>query len=96
MFLHLSVSHSVILTGTPPGQVTPPGKVHPPGQVHPLAGTPPGRYTPMTGTPQWQVHPRQIQPPPCAVHAGIQQAGGTHPTGMQSCNLVVFIISITI
>ena len=29
----------------------------------------------------------QDQAPPCAVHAGIygQQAGGMHPTGMQSC-----------
>ena len=47
-----------------------------PGQVHPQAGTPsPGRYTPS----------------PRAVHAGKygQQAGGTHPTGMHSCFMLI-------
>ena len=31
--------------------------------------------------------PPQTRQPPCAVHAGRygQQAGGMHPTGMQSC-----------
>ena len=73
-------------TGTPPSQVHPlarytplagtsPQAGNPPGQVHPPAGTPPARY------PSGQVHP------PLAVHAGryVQQAGGTHPTGMHSC-----------
>ena len=48
------------------------GQVHTPGQVHPL-----GRYTPWAGT-----------PPLGAVHAGRygQQVGGTHPTGIHSCN----------
>ena len=45
----------------------------------PEAGTPPP--APEAGTPLDQT------PPPSAVHAGRygQQAGGTHPTGMQSC-----------
>ena len=43
-------------------------------------GTPGTRHP----TPQIQVTPLD-QAPPCAVHAGRygQQAGGTHPTGMQ-------------
>ena len=60
-----------------------------PGQVHPLGRYTPGRYTP------WQVHPlgryipRQVHPPrpQCMLWYG-QQAGGTHPTGMHSCNIV--------
>ena len=33
-------------------------------------------------------YPPGADTPPCAVHAGRygQQAGGMHPTGMQSCN----------
>ena len=74
--------------GTPPGtrytpwnQVHPLGSGTPPDQVHHPPGTrytPPGtRYTPQT----------RYTPPPNAEHAGRygQWAGGTHPTGMQSC-----------
>ena len=46
------------------------------------------------------IHPQdQRQAPPSAVHAGRygQQAGGTHPTGMQSCFLyVVYHTGITL
>ena len=86
--------------GTPPWQVHPhqvhsPGMVNPPRQVHPLAGIPPGRCTLLAGTPPWQVHPspRQVHPPG-AVHAGRygQQAGGTHPTWMQSCVKKYYIL----
>ena len=74
--------------GTPPSpgtRYTPQDQVHPPGP-----GTPPrSRYTP-----QVQVHPpgpgtphRAQVHPPATEHAGRsgQRAGGTHPTGMQSC-----------
>ena len=57
-----------------------------PGQVHS-----PGRYPlPRAGTPPW------VSTPPRAVHAGRygQQAGGTHPTGMHSCNVVISYINI--
>ena len=68
--------------GTTPSRYTPttPRAGTPPWQVHPRAGTPPGRYTPKRGTPHRQVHP----PAQCMLGYG-QQAGGTHPTGMQSC-----------
>ena len=67
--------------GTPPWtRYTPQDQVHPPGP-----GTPPWtRYTPRD-----QVHPpgTRYTPPPGAEYAGRygQRAGGTHPTGMQSC-----------
>ena len=85
--------------GTPPDQVHPLGPGEPPSlqtRYTPRPGTPPRtRYTPPDqpgthqtrytppgpGTPPDQVHP------PSAEHAGRygQRAGGTHPTGMQSC-----------
>ena len=42
---------------------------------------------PQTGTPRDQTHSPWDKTPPNAVHAGRygQKAGGTHPTGMQSC-----------
>ena len=83
--------------GTPPWtRYTPQDQVHPPGP-----GIPPGtRYTPWDQVhtprdqvhPLDQVHPHQVHPPipgtpPGTEHAGRygQRAGGTHPTGMQSC-----------
>ena len=83
MFLHVSV---ILFTGGLPhcmlGYRDPPGTRgrHPPsgpGTPRPLEQTSP----PGTGT-----FPR-CRHPPSAVHAGRygQQAGGTHPTGMQSC-----------
>ena len=46
---------------------------------------------PEAGTPQEQTPPRIRPPPPGTVHPGRhgQQAGGTHPTGMQSCLLIL-------
>ena len=66
---------------------TPRDQLHPPRTryTHPLGpGTPP----------QDQLHippPRPATPPLAAVHAGRygQQAGGTHPTGMHSCFVLV-------
>ena len=76
--------------GTPRDQVQPPDQVYPPGpgtpsrdQVHP----------PGPGTPPWdQVHPPEPGTPPGAQHAGRYglRAGGTHPTGMQSCFWSIF------
>ena len=86
--------------GTPPDQVYPPDQVHPPGGTRYTPqtwytprgqGTPPGtRHIPPDqvhpptgpGTPPWIRYT-----PPGAQHAGRygQCAGGTHPTGMQSC-----------
>ena len=54
---------------------------HPPGSRHP----PPEQTPP---PPSWnKAQPPEQTHPPGAVHAGRygQQAGGTHPTGMQSC-----------
>ena len=60
---------------TSPDQVTPPPKADPQDQA------PPGPDTPQTRQPS-----TQTRHPPCPVHAGRydQQAGGMHPTGMQS------------
>ena len=54
-----------------PDQAPPPEQTAPPDQA----------------TPTQEQTPPQDQAPPCAVHAGRygQQAGGMHPTGMQSC-----------
>ena len=58
--------------------------IHPPEQTPPRSRHPPGVDTPM--------HPH------CAVHAGRygQQAGGTHPTGMHSCRIIVSIQNIVV
>ena len=71
--------------GTPPGRYNPPGR-HTPHGWYPLPGTPLGQVHPQAGTPPRQVHP------PRAVHAGRygQQAGGRHPTGMNSCFFLNF------
>ena len=93
MFLHVSVilfigGSASVHAGIPPPPTT--------------AGTPSGAGTPLgAGTTQEQMPPKEQSPreqtpqeqvpPPCAVHAGRyrQQAGGKHPTGMQSCCLKV-------
>ena len=74
---------------TPPLDQAPPDQA-PPDQAPPRAGTPrpgtpPDQAPPRPGTPQ------PGSPPPSAEHAGRygQRAGGTHPTGMQSC-VVIF------
>ena len=90
IFLHLSV---ILFTG---GGVclsacwdttttTTPGTMHPPT---PQPCTPPGPCThPPTPPSTMQTPPPTMQPPPDTEHAGRygQRAGGTHPTGMQSC-----------
>ena len=62
-----------------PGADTPQSR-HPPDQASPRTDTPQTRHPP------WTRYPPE-QTPPCPVHAGRygQQAGGMHPTGMQSC-----------
>ena len=92
--------HLPLGPGTPPwDQVHPPWtRYTPQDQVHPLGpGTPSGTsYTPSPGParPPGSRHPPGAdtplppeQTPPSAEHAGRygQHAGGTHPTGMQSC-----------
>ena len=62
---------------------------HPPWQ-----GKPPARQTPPSkaDTPLSKADPlARRPPPPCAVHARRygQQAGGMHPTGMQSCFKII-------
>ena len=66
----------------PLGPGTPPlGPGTPPDQVHPLGpGTPLTRYTPRTRYP-----PGPGTPPPLGPGRYGLRAGGTHPTGMQSC-----------
>ena len=81
---------------TPPGADTP-GSRHLPGADTPWGAdtpqeqtppspdqTPPGADTPLGADTPWE------QTPPRAEHAGRygQRAGGTHPTGMQSCYLI--------
>ena len=76
------VCHSVHRGGLPQCMMGyhPPRTRYPPGP-----GTPPDQAPPRPGTPSDQVPPDQA--PPCTAHAGRygQRAGGTHPTGMQSC-----------
>ena len=62
------------MMGYPPWQDRPPRQGRPPWQDRP----PFERQTP---------HPPGKADPPCAVHTGTygQQAGGMHPSGMQSC-----------
>ena len=70
--------------GIPPWEQTPPPRSRPPPRPGrpPLEQTPPGRHPP----PQTR-HPPGQALPPGTEHAGRygQCAGGTHPTGMQSC-----------
>ena len=75
-------------THPPPGppnplQQTPPRSRHPAGADIPQRRHPPDQESPGPGT-------------PCAVHAGRygQQAGGMHPTGMQSCSLLILAFHI--
>ena len=76
---------------TPPSpRSRPPGTRHPPrNQAAPLGPGPP---------PRDQATHRSRPCPPGAKHAGKygQRAGGTHPTGMQSCCSNVFIFGLKI
>ena len=73
----------------PPGKQTPPWQGRPPSKETP---TPPDKVEPPLPVarqtpPARQTSPGKADLPPRAVHAGRygQQAGGMHPTGMQSC-----------
>ena len=74
---------------TPGTRYTPsaPGTHHPPPDQ---AGTPsePGRYTPQdqAGTP-----PTPPTPPQKQIPAYGKRVGGTHPTGMHSFSLIIFL-----
>ena len=90
MFLQASV---IQLTGevphTPPPQSRhPPPSRHPPGADTPQSRHPPQADTPPRADTPWSRHPpprsRHLPPGEHAVRYG-QRAGGTHPTGMQSC-----------
>ena len=70
----------------------------PPGADTPPPADPPGSRPPLEQAPPWS------RPPPGPEHAGRygQRAGGTHPTGMQSCDtwsfmscIIIVFISIT-
>ena len=60
-----------------------PGSRHPPRSKHP----PPGADTPWEQTP-WSRHPPREQTPPRDTATA---ADGTHPTGIHSCSLFLFI-----
>ena len=67
----------------------PPAGTHPPVSTHTHQGmytAPPERYTPRAGAPPGRYPPHRQK---CMLGYG-QQAGGTHPTGMQSCYLKDF------
>ena len=95
----------------PPNQVHPPGADTPQDQVHPRSRHPPDqvhpprtKYTtpdlPGPGTPPGTRYTPSLGPgtPPDAEHAGRygQHAGGTHPTGMQSCSFLIWTTLINI
>ena len=97
--VHRGVCFSVCWDTHPSRTRHPPGTSHPPGSRNPPGADPPGsrppsrsRQPPQTKHP-WSRHPPQQAPPEAGtppfptVHAGRygQQAGGMHPTGMQSC-----------
>ena len=67
-----------------PWEQTPPGSRHPPR----VDACP----APLSTHPWQQTPPQSRHPPASAEHAGryCQRAGGTHPTGMQSCLLTVW------
>ena len=65
--------------GATPRADTPPPARHPPGRHPPIPVQYMLGYTP-------PVHARIHPPPQCMLGYG-QQAGGTHPTGMHSCDI---------
>ena len=80
----------------------PPGSRHPPGRRHPLrADTPQGADTPLGANtpPPLGADPAgadtPLSRPPTTEHAGRygQRAGGTHPTGMQSCLILLIFLN---
>ena len=85
--------------GTPQDQRQAP---HPQKQTHPRGQTPLGADTPQEQTPPRnrlpgadtppgnRPPPEQTPPLPAQIRRYGQQAGGTHPTGMQSCLDMIF------
>ena len=93
-YVFTGVCDSVNRGGTSsPWEQTPPGSRHPPG-ADPPGADPPGSRPPWEQTPLGADTPRSRHPPPSehAVRYG-QRAGGTHPTGMQSCHWFSVCIS---
>ena len=98
MFLHVSV---ILFTGGCLAHCmlgyTPLTRGSPPQQTPPLDQAPsPQTRSPLEQTPPQTRHPLPRTRPPhthSAVHAWKygQQAGGMHPTGMQSCNHYYFV-----
>ena len=93
-------THTPPQTRTPPGADTSPPDQTPLGADTPLEQTPPRADTPLNQTLPWEQTPPGADTPPGpepprtryppaspSEHAGRygQHAGGTHPTGMQSC-----------
>ena len=101
MFLQASV---ILLTGGRGGTSHPPGADNPLGADTPLEQAPPRADTPQSRHPREQTPPQSRHPPeqtppleqtsPPDEHAMRygQRAGGTHPTGMQSCIFMLFNI----
>ena len=95
--MHVGIPH-------PPGPGTAPRANTPLEQAPSRPGTPPGVDTPDWAHPPRSGIPRirpptprdQVTLPRRAEHAGRsgQQAGGTHPTGMQSCILIDFVLNV--
>ena len=81
----------------PPLRAGPPGPTPPPWADTPWAGTPLGR-NPLgrhPAPPQWADTPLPGQTPPAPTQSMLgygQQAGGTHPTGIQSCFYLAFLV----
>ena len=88
MFLQASV---ILLTGGQGGTSPPLGADTPPPEQTSPGADPPGADT----TPLEQTHPPEQTPPPPTGEHGVrygQRAGGTHPTGMQSCFFCKFYL----
>ena len=86
----VSVSVHAGIPPPPPRADTPPPEQTPPVSRHPRNRHPPGADTPGADTP-----PPGADTPP-AEHAGRygQRAGGTHPTGIQSCLFIVQFLQV--
>ena len=80
--VHAWTAHTSALGADTPQEKTPPG-ADTPSQEQTLPYR--SRHPPGEDTPQLQIPP--AADPPCTVHAAryVQQAGGTHPTGMHTC-----------
>ena len=85
---------------TPPEQAPPLDQAPPPQEQTPPDQVPPGADPPRPGTPWEQTPPRPGTPPPRAdttipLRQTATVADGTHPTGMHSCHLTLFLIQLS-